>query len=614
MARNVAYYIDPEEERRRQEAEIAEAFPQANLGVAPVPRLPVDAADASTPRMTDRTYPPQSDAWARGEPTPEELAADEAEEAGDAEFPRIAETDPRLGRPLREDAARPSVTDDWLWAQTLLEDAPAAVDKTAANVSAQQKGVPAKLSLTTDTADERGWADDLAEQVRRRVLDKPEATTTPLHQKAEDFASQSLDPREGFSRERASGRAAELYGNDEGPGRYWEDELLSRRNRVTDNDVQKGFLLQSLMHGNDYGMQFRQMMRHEQAGFEQDLDKARDKDFGNRRVSRGMAEAIAATGQISPEAAVKLRMNDPLVKNFGQFASQGGRAEGQALGREKAQMDHAFDLIRSDKVDDRTRGLAMLQSLTTLGSAEIRAQALEQMTPEQILALKGSWMASHLRVPKEVGEAVVAGDTSKLTPEQKERADKFRPVVESAAADARVRGRVVGDQVKEGAGAEVKQENAVLKSIALAQNDQKFAEKWQKDWHAAEMPLKQAIKGWSAMSPAGQKAFTQWTQTQQGGIVDFAHIGDQWNKYNLPPEDQIHASRVLEAINSYVKANAGSAVTGSEWDRIAHRTGLATGTWAPFNNPEVVGTFLRDSAAAMTQSRSDYERIMGGWK
>lgn len=603
MARNLAYYMDPEEERRRREAEIAEAFPEAplNLGVAPVPRLPISAEDRTTPRMTDRAYPPQNDAWATEEPTEEELAADVAEEEALAPASR-ERRDPTASNPY--------------------DDAPPAVDKKAASVAEEQKGIPAgKLALSTNTEDELGWADELLGQVRKRVFDKPEATESALHQKAEEFASQSLEPRKGFSRDDRASRSGAAYGDDEAPSTRWEDEFAKEHgsNRLTDDQIRRraaaigaiGALFNDDMSA---GQRWAQTQHAANRDYDAGREKARAKDWANSRISRGMAEAIAATGQMSPEAAAKLTHGDETVRNFGQYASQGGRAEGQALGREKAQMDHAFDLIKSDKVDDRVRGMGMLQSLTTLGSAEIRAQALSQMTPEQIEALKGSWMASHLRVSPEVGAAVVAGDTSKLTPEQKDKADKFRPVVESAANDARVRGRVVGDQVKEAAGAEVKQENAVQKSIELVQRNPEKAQKWQQDWHAAEMPLKKAIKGWEAMSPAGKKAFSQWTQTQQGGIVDFAHIGDQWNKYNLPPEDQIHASRVLEAINSYVKANAGSAVTGSEWDRIAHRTGLATGTWAPFNNPEVVGTFLKDSADAMTQNRLDYERIMNGWK
>ncbi len=591
MARNVAHYIDPEEEKRRREEALLEAFgppaPPPNLGVAPAPRLPLSASDLTTPRMTDRGYRDFHDPYQDQDPTAEELAADEAED--EAVAPRSLERrDPISSNPY--------------------DDAPPAVDKRAASVSEEQKGVPAsRLSLTTDTGAERGWADDLLETVKKRVIDKPELGDSPVVQKAGEFASQALDPREGFSRERQAQRAAELYGEDEPPSRYWEDELLSRRSRITDKDVQRGFLLQSLMSGNEHGMRFREMMRREQAGFEQDLEKARAQDYGTRRISRGMAEAIAATGQVSPEAAVRLTYNDPLVKNFGQFASQGGRAEGQALGREKAQMDLAADLWRTGKTDDRVRALSMLQSLTTLGAQEMRAQMMSQMTPEQIEALKGSWMASHLRVDPETGAAAARGDTSKLTPEQARKAELARPAIEAAATNPKVRDEVLKSQVREAAGAETREDNAVQKSISLAQNDRKYANKWQNDWTSAQMPLKEAIKAWKTMSPEGQKAFSAWASN--GAVVD------QFAKAFLyAPGDQVKAAKVREAINSYVKANAGSAVTGSEWDRMATRVGIPTGTWAPFNDPEVVGTFLSDAAKVMTQNRQDYERIMGGWK
>jgi hypothetical protein len=587
MARQLAHYVDPEEEERSARL-LAEAFP--NLGVMPkVPPIP----DMTTPRLTDRAYAEHDPAWNNAEPTPEELAADEEHEA----LAPVSRYDLTAG-------AYKGVSLGGL-AQRLgrgtPEEAPTAVDKTAATVAEAQKGTPA-----TDINGEMHWSERLLDEVQKRVIDKPPADSGPLYDRASQVAYDTLGPQERFSRDERAARAREAYGEESGPSTRWEDEFTSSHKRLTDKDVERAFLLQSLMWGNDQGMKFREMQRREQAGYEEGIAKARDRDRANTRISRGLAEAIAATGQVSPEEAVNLTYGDPLVKAFSSgMYSQGGRAEGQSLGMLKAQMKQATDLVQSKDANERMRGLAMLQSLTSLQTAEMRAQQ-QEMDPAAALALAGTMMARRLGLSDpQQGAAVFQGDRSNLTPEQKRKADLATPEVAEIVQNKKLRDRVVGDVSVAETSADVKRGNAVKQSIELAQNDVKYAEKWQKDWDSAAIPLRNAWQAWKAMSPEGKEAFVEWAQGGFTGVI---------SKFLTSDEDQIRGKNVRAVINALVKERSGSAVTGSEWERIAEEIGLEADSWGPFNNPEAITEHLRRSGELLTQHRKSYERILGGWK
>ena len=311
---------DPDEEARRKLL-----IEQAMLKL----QMPLSAEDRTTPRMTDRAYPPVNDAWNQAEPTEEETAADVAEEEGDIPAPTTPK--PVLGR----DASQ----------------APASVDPRAASVVDEQKGVPFSMNM--------GWVEDLQRNVKDRVLDaKPLSTQDmshaadqfidPVNQKGERTDLLGFDDEEGFSRERQIERARAAYGENTPPSSRWEDEFLANHKRISDKDVHRAFVLQALMGGQEQGLAYRESMLRQQAGQEQSLATARERDKANTRIDRGLAEAIAATGNISPEEAAQLTYGHPLVKAFSSgMYSQGGRAEGQALGLNKHKLDIITKLMQS---------------------------------------------------------------------------------------------------------------------------------------------------------------------------------------------------------------------------------------------------------------------------
>lgn len=657
MARNLAYYIDPEEERRK-EALIAETFgggapaygpppppPPPNLGRAPAPAIPIDM---TTPRRTDGNYAGFRDPYQDQDPSPEEVAADEAAEEEEDEAlereppPQVAANrfgDDRKLDILLDDPYGPGLGD---WASRFrldpalnmdprayadLKRAPGSVDKTAASVSAEQKGVPA--TPTPAQARAMAIADNPPTPARDATNLAADVARTPQQGERSDFFG--FDDEEGWAKERERRVQAvrEAYGQEDAPSHHWEEELLRERgdDRLTDAQIRRrgaaiGFF-GALADDPQAGARWAQQQHANNRDFEVSRDRARERDVAGARIPLSLAEAITASvPAITPEAAAQLRNNSPLVKAFqnGMY-SQGGRREGQEMGlsKEKLRILNGMKNARTKEEFDAWR--AQLGSATQLGVAETYANKGQPTTPEALAAsanAASSVMAQALgpNVTLAQGEAALKGDYRGLTPEQARKASIVGPQILAKASRPEGLGRVLDDSIKTHANQPVRDELAIQKSVELIKRNPERARKWQEAWTSAQLPLKNALSGWRSMSPAAKTALAQWTQTNKdGSTLDIAHLGDQWQKYNdLTPEDQIHVSRVLGAINEYVKANAGSAVTGSEWDRIAHRVGMATGTWAPFNNPEVIGQFLIDAANAMNQNRADYERIMGGWK
>lgn len=624
MARRLAYYMSPEDE-------------EALLyGPPPPPAPPNLVSDLVTPRRTDGDYSGFHDPYQREEPTPEELAADAAHEESDglevfreevgARANPFDETEEQ-GLGLGSYAKR-------LYLDRNLEkvrEAPAAVDKKAASVSAEQKTTP------DETDEEKGPA-PMTVQMANNIIDDTNKPPRAYGSEAERMMGSpqkgqrsdmfGLDDEEGWATEqrRRVQAVREAYGEDSPASTHWEDELLRERgdDRLTDAQIRRraaaiGFIGAAFNDDMEAGTRWASQQHAANRDFASARDKARERDTANARIPRELAEAITASvPAISPEAAAQLRNNSPIVNAFqnGMY-SQGGRAEGQQIGLSKKKLDLIAETFKAETTDKRIKMLGVLQTIGGLEGQQMRAAMLSQMTPEQIADLGAGWMASALGVSRDKGAAALGGDRSELTPEQQRKADIVTPDIVGTLANPKVRDQVLSDRVKATVNAEQKRENAVEQSIALAQNDRKFATKWQTDWDNAAMPLKEAIRSWKAMSPQGKEAFVEWTkQTKDpGSVFTVATVADQFNKkFTYAPGDQVHASKVLAAINSHVKAQAGSAVTGSEWDRIAGRVGLATGTWAPFNDPSVVGAFLDDAAKLMTQDRQTYERTMGGWK
>lgn len=597
MARQTAYYIDPEEERRREEL-LAE-LGGGNLGVAPAPRIPLSPADLTTPRMTDRAYPPVDDAWNRAEPSPQDLAADAAaeEEAdADVEAPETPKT---------------------LLSRNPYDDAPDAVDQRAASVSDAQKGTPA-------TAVDLGWADELLAGVKQRMLDTPPLSQMDYSHAADQFIDPStqkgersdllgFDDEEGFSRQKQIERARAAYGEDTPPSSRWEDEFLQNHKRISDADVQRSFILQALAGGQEAGLAFRESMLRQQAGQEEGLAKARERDRANTRIDRGLAEAIAATGNVSPEQAAQLTYGHPLVKAFSSgMYSQGGRAEGQALGLNKEKLNIISRLRQHIDNGDLKSAQAELSALTQLGVADLNRQGRQgQPTPDPTqdpneLRMRGAKLAKALgnQITPEQGMRAILGNTDGIPAEIVKQIDQKLPGLMASLDDPKVRPRVLQSDTTQDVTAPARKQYAIEQSLEIARNNPDKITKFKNDWYSAAVPLNEAYNAFQQMSPEGKAAFVEWGKGGWAGAI---------GNFLKTPEDRARGAKVQRAINAQVKADAGSAVTGSEWDRIAAGLQIEANTWNPFNTPQALEEYFQDAAKILELHRETFENEYGRW-
>lgn len=419
-----------------------------------------------------------------------------------------------------------------------------------------------------------------------------------------------LKKQEGFSREAQIARARELYGQipNERESR-WEDEFLQDRKRYTDKDIQRSFMIQSLLHGQEHGMKFREMARGEQADYDKGLQSARQADAARQRVSPALAEAIAGAGLASPEAAVELRMNDPLVKAFTSGGySQGLAAERILAGQQKNTENNATKIEIADQGNKAQLERTVTGKLLGIQAALANRGITADMSLPNSTNLEYGVSRLMERFPQLTPDQAIDGMLGRLEsiPESIRREVSIAvPGIKKIANDAGATRATAVSQDKLEAEADEKEESAVSKSIALAKNNPKFALEWQTDWEQTAIPLKSAIAAWRDMSPRSKKAFVQWSSEGFAGAIQ---------DYLTEPQDQAKAGAVRALIDSYIKGLGGSAVTGNEWIRIAKEIGISNAPWSPFKSTTGLEGFLDRSAQLLTSHRKQYEGIMGGWK
>jgi hypothetical protein len=422
-----------------------------------------------------------------------------------------------------------------------------------------------------------------------------------------------LKKQDGFSREAQIARAGELYGQAasgfEAPGRNWEEEFLRGRQEWDDRMGVRS-VLAGLSGGAEGVRNFRASELKNRQDYESSLRAAQERDAGRNspRVSRGLAEAIAGAGLASPEAAVELRMNDPLVKAFTSGGySQGLRAEGQQIGLQKNTQDNATKIEVADQ-NNRANLERMVvgKALGIQAAMANKAGSLDNSLEDaEKIDLAVARLQRRVGITREQAVAAFGGSYEGLTPEQQRQAELAVPELKRWANDAAAVRQSIVDQDKVEGGAEAREENAVSKSIALAKNNPKYALEWQTDWESTAIPLKGAIAAWRDMTPQSKKAFVQWSSEGFAGAIQ---------DYLTSPQDQANAGAVRALIDSYIKGLGGSAVTGNEWIRIAKEIGISNAPWSPFKSTAGLEGFLDRSAQLLTSHRKQYEGIMGGWK
>lgn len=107
-----------------------------------------------------------------------------------------------------------------------------------------------------------------------------------------------------------------------------------------------------------------------------------------------------------------------------------------------------------------------------------------------------------------------------------------------------------------------------------------------------------AIRGWNSMSPTARETFVQFAG---GG----GNLAQTIKDIKLSPEDKAHAASIQSLANVLIKARSGSAVTGSEWQRVASEIGLPVGDWSIFNSPSVLSSWLQKAKQGHDRRRAN---------
>jgi hypothetical protein len=493
------------------------------------------------------------------------------------------------------------------------QSAPAAVDKQAASVADAQKGVPGQAPARTDEelAQPGARTGAVAEAMMAggSATDRNYGNTagrmmgTPQRGERTDLLG--FDDEEGFSRQRQIERARQAYGQEDAPSHRWEEEFLRGRERLTDAQIRRRSAVMGVFGDPHQGEHWAEGQRRANAGYDEGLEKARARDAGEQRVSPAMAEALAATGQFSPEAAARVRRNDDLVRNFGQFASQGGRAEGQGVGLSKEKLRIMASLAKSDNADDRMKLQAMLQSATQLDVAEMRGQGMNRLPTEVELGGMAAFLGQTFGGGPKNGMRILHGDLGDVPPDRAEQAQNMAAQLLAGNVSKGGLGSVYGDSLRAQGTQPIKDKFAIDKAIEQERQKPGYRVKFKNDWDSAAIPFREAWGAWNDLKPDAQARFAEWAA---GGFT-----GDVL-KFLSTPEEQEKFAAVRGVINALVKDRSGSAVTGSEWERIASEIGLEADNWGPFNSPGTVTKFLKRTGTTLEQHRANFEDEFGNWE
>lgn len=413
-----------------------------------------------------------------------------------------------------------------------------------------------------------------------------------------------------ITREELMARAAEAYDRvaADDSGRHWEDEFLQNHKRTTDDDVQRAFLLQSLWHGNEHGMRFREMQRREQAGFEQGLSQARGADFANRRISKGLAQSIAAARLASPEEAAELRQSDPLVKAFTSGAyGQGSRYENL---EQKYTLDANNTNRRIAEMEAKLAAQAALAAernasqeriantyakkkkegteLSPEGHRAVVARTIfdkfadKGITKEQALAAAGGDFASIPDGPLRDAIELDVGSLAEFTDKTSVR--PLAPGVSSEQAKAPTRVQTAVDKERA---------TIQLKPAQIKEN---------KEITLLAQSVRDAAAAWQRMraSPEGDRARRAYVQYGRG--MPEAVRSQQLGAFQGDASD-------LEALVGQIRRQTlGLAQTIPELSNLAVQMGMTAETWDPFKGPQ---GFERSMERLLKEVRTRKRLLMG---
>ena len=535
-----------------------------------------------------------------------------------------ARLDQIASEPEREDApddplaGLPAPVAQNPYAEEPLEE-PEPVDETATRTSARQRGTDDEQSRGPSLG---GYASQLSvsdfnplEELERIRFEPPpdyRKVAETVYDDQGRFMGLEDTSATDYDRSDAATRAGELYG-DATPSTRWEDDFLAHHERLADSDIRARGAIMSMLGRPEAADKFTEAERRHASDYDDQLAEARERDRGEQRVSKGLAQAIAASDLgISPEDAVQLRMNDPIVKAYQNGGySQGLRGQGQQMKHLEMQMNALVRLGIANEKNKNEIVALLLRGINAQQVAEIYARkGLPPVDPNDPDAVAPptqreeaiAELGRRLRVGKEEATRRWDGDTAGLTPEQIRKLDAQRVEIAGNVNDPIGKRAIRGEISRTEVSSEAKVENATEMVVEKARADPKYAVTMETDLKQSALELKHAIAGWNRMSQAGKEALVEFGA--QG-------IGQVLANLTRSPEDRAHATAVWSVMNSLIQKRAGVAVSESEWGRTANELGLGQGIWDPFNSTSGVESFMNRAAEKMLTRYKTYDSIIG---
>ncbi len=363
------------------------------------------------------------------------------------------------------------------------------------------------------------------------------------------------------------------------------DALLSSLQAPTRGEHAMAAMFDSLFGGTRY----------------QDDVRGRRNQFDQALIGAHAADASAAERATESERARAMQDR--------QFKLQ---ERGQDLADARAKEDR---LLR-DLLSERAVGAANQRQTARDEAALERAKIVKAggggggpaapISPEEKAkedAQLAAWLMQQTNVPREQAEAYVAGNIDGLP---KAAQDKlWAAASQFAGLDKTEQKRVVKSRLS----SEGNMPDATAATRERKQLDPKERLKLKDDITNVGRDVNEARLAWKAMSPTAQRVFA--SLAGEGG-----DLAQAVKSAVLSPEDQQYATKMQALANVLIKARSGSAVTGSEWNRVAQEIGWPTGDWSIFNSPSGVDAWLDKSKRAwvgrVKNVKSEYGDIFGG--
>lgn len=401
-------------------------------------------------------------------------------------------------------------------------------------------------------------------------------------------------------------QAREAYGKLEpeaAPTRQWEEEFTRKRSRLTEADAERA-RISSLWFGEGWGHpaeanKARDAVLDRMDRYDQGLAQARAADVAtyekNRRITPASADAVAATGLVSPEDAVKMTEGQAQAFLKSNVAALGARMRGQNLGAYKTDVKEGG--ARVGALEQAERGAAANESREKVaqigGDARVKAAGMhkgqggagaapEARSDEDLTMML--YQMGHGLTPLDTVKKFVAGslDMGSVSPATFDHLTADLATLKDMKPkdyDALRRATMSAEQAGRG------------RTVASS-NDPRLIIKERTKYNSAVSKFLPAYRAVKKLGPKLQVLARYGLQGWAG----------QLQKVQLTPEEHAEAGSLYQLLTEYAHANFGAAFTKNESELMAGAVGMNLGEGVDwFASPARILQFMNNYKAELAR-------------